>query len=88
VVAQEALVGVDADALGALLLGRVERAEAALAGDLEDDRGAVVELVERDLLALGLVDEVLRVAVQGLDRRVGRLRARLIAGDVGVRPAA
>ena len=39
--AEVALVGVDADALDALLLGRVERAEAALAGDLEDDLGAL-----------------------------------------------
>src|SRR3954470_6355025 len=37
VVAEVALVGVDADALDTLLLGGVERAEAALAGDLEDD---------------------------------------------------
>ena len=35
--AEVGLVGVDADALHALLLGRVERAEAALARDLEDD---------------------------------------------------
>ena len=63
-VAEVALVGVDADALHALLLGRVERAEAALAGDLEDDLRALRDLVERELLALRLVDEVLRVAVE------------------------
>ena len=57
-----ALVGVDADGLDVLLLGRVERAEAALARDREDDLRALVDLVERDLLALRLVDEVLRVA--------------------------
>src|SRR4051794_24030110 len=79
-----ALVGVDADALDALLLGGVERAEAALAGDLEDDLRALGDLVERDLLALRLVDEVLRVAVERLDARVRRLRSGLEAGDVVV----
>ena len=82
--AEVGLVGVDADALDALLLGRVERAEAALAGHLEDDLRALRDLVERDLLALRLVDEVLRVAVQRLDARVGRLGARLVARDVVV----
>ena len=53
----------------ALLAGGVERAETALAGDLEDDVGALRDLVERDLLALRLVDEVLRVRVQELDAR-------------------
>src|SRR6476659_6556299 len=82
--AEVGLVGVDADALDALLLGGVEDAEAALAGDLEDDLRAARDLVERDLLALRLVDEVLGVAVQRLDRRVRRLGARLVAGDVVV----
>src|SRR5215211_2460069 len=36
-VAEVALIRVDADPLDALLLGCVERAEAGLAGDLEDD---------------------------------------------------
>ena len=56
-----ALVGVDADALDVLLLGGVERAEAALARDREDDLRALADLVERDLLALRLIDEVLGV---------------------------
>ena len=68
----------------ALLLGRVERAEAALAGDLEDDLRALRDLVERELLAEVLLDEVLGVAVEGLDVRVGLLGAGLVAGDVGV----
>src|SRR5919107_1265085 len=83
-VAQVALVGVDADALHALLLGRVERAEAAAAGDLEDDLRALRDLVERELLAEVLLDEVLGVAVEGLDVRVGLLGAGLVAGDVAV----
>ena len=59
--AEVALVGVDADAEDAPLLRRREDAETALAGDLEDGAGAVGDLVQRLLLALGLVDEVLRV---------------------------
>src|SRR5215211_5429822 len=82
--AEVALVGVDADALHALLLGRVERAEAALAGDLEDDLRALRDLVERELLAEVLLDEVLRVAVEGLDARGGLLGAGLEARDVVV----
>ena len=82
--AEVGLVGVDADALLALLLGRVQRAEAALAGDLEHDARALRDLVERDLLALRLVDEVLGVGVERLDVRVGRLGARLVARDVVV----
>ena len=66
-VAQVALVGVDADPLHALLLGRVERAEAALAGDGEHDLRALGDLVERELLALVLRDELLRVAEEHLD---------------------
>ena len=41
VLAEIRLVGVDADALDAFLLGRVERAEAALARHLEDDLGTM-----------------------------------------------
>ena len=84
VIAQIALVGVDADALHALLLGGVERAEAALAGHGEDDLGALGDLVERDLLALRLVDEVLRIAVQDLDVGVRLRGTGLVARDVGV----
>src|SRR5215208_3169270 len=82
VVPEVALVGIDADALHALLLGRVERAEAALAGDLEDDLRALRDLVERELLAEVLLDEVLGVAVEGLDAGVGLLGAGLVARDV------
>src|SRR5215212_1763718 len=82
--AEVALVGVDADTHHVLLLGGVERAEAALAGDLEDDLRALRDLVERELLAEVLLDEVLRVAVEGLDARVGLLGAGLEAGDVAV----
>src|SRR4051794_4281772 len=82
--AEVGLVGVDADRLDALLLRRVDRAEAAGARDLEDDLRALGDLVERDLLALVLRGEALRVAVERLDGRIGLLRARLEARDVVV----
>src|SRR5215210_843959 len=57
--AEERLVVVDADGLDVALLGGVDRAEAALAGGCEDDLRATPDLVQRELLALRLVDEVL-----------------------------
>ena len=48
------------------------------------DARALLDLVQRDLLALRLVGEVLRVAVQHRDPRIGGLRARLVAGDEAV----
>src|SRR5689334_20356206 len=57
--AEERLIGVDADPPHTLLLRRVERTEPAAARDLEDHAGALLDLVERDLLALRLVREVL-----------------------------
>src|SRR3954454_594213 len=82
--AEVGLVGVDADRLHALLLGGVDGAEAARAGHLEDDLRPLGDLVERDLLALRLVGEALGVAVEGLDARIGLLRAGLEARDVVV----
>ena len=82
--AEVALVSVDADAEDVLRVGCVEHAEAALAGDLELDRRALRDLVQRLLLALRLCDEVLGVVVQRLDARIGLLRAELEAGDVAV----
>src|SRR5262249_30645782 len=82
--AEIALVGIDADAEDVLPVRRVEDAETALAGDLELDDRALADLVERLLLALRLSDEVLGVVVQGLDPRVGLLRAVLEPGDVAV----
>src|SRR5690242_14910260 len=82
--AEERLIVVDADRLDLLLLGGVDRAEAALAGGGEDDLRALVDLVQRQLLALRLVDEVLRVAAEHLHVGVRGLRARLVARDVVV----
>src|SRR5262249_28946828 len=78
---EERLVGVDADPPDALLLRRVERAQAAAAGHLEDHARALLNLIEGNLLALGLVGEVLRVAVERLDAGICGLRARLVARD-------
>src|SRR5471030_1080726 len=82
--AEEALVGVDPDAPDLLLFRGVERTEPAAARDLEDDHGARRDLIQRDLLALRLDREVLRVTVQRLDSREGGLRPRLEACDVAV----
>src|SRR5919197_3937834 len=60
-VAEERLVDVDADPPAPRLLGRIQRAEAARARDVEHDLRAGIDLVLRDALALRLVDEVLRV---------------------------
>src|SRR3954468_10222305 len=83
-VAEIGLIGVHADALRALLLHGVQRAEPALARHREDDLRTLAELVEGELLALVLGDEVLRVGVErlGLPIRVGD--ALLEAGDVVV----
>src|SRR5215210_3780830 len=78
------LVAVDADAPLPLLLRGVERAEPAAAGDLEHDLRALRDLVERDLLALVLRDEVLRIRREDLDLRVARLCTGLVAGDEDV----
>ena len=59
--AEERLVLVDADAPDLRLLGGVERAETAVPGDRELDLRAAGDVVQRELLALRLVDEVLRV---------------------------
>src|SRR4051794_34545449 len=78
------LVGVDADAPDLLLARRLEGAETAAAGDLEDDARALLDLREGELLALRLVDEVLGVAVDGLEAGVGVGGALLEARDEAV----
>src|SRR5689334_7598612 len=62
--AERVLVVVDADAPHVVLPGRVERAEAAAAGDLEHDVRAGRDLRRGEALALVLGDEVVRVAVE------------------------
>src|SRR6266508_1357557 len=78
-----ALVGVDADAPNALLLGSVEPAEPTLAGGLEHDAGAARDLVQRRLLALRLVGEgrVVRVVDEHGHLRIRLLRAGRVAGE-------
>ena len=82
--AEERLVGVDADPPALALTGRVERAEAAAAGDLEDHVRAARDLVQRQLLALRLVVPVLRVVVDQLDPGSRLLGAGEVAGDEAV----
>src|SRR6266446_2997288 len=84
VLAEVGLVDVDADAPDPRLLRSVQRAEAARPRDVELDLRALVDLVLRDRLALRLVDEVLRVALEHRDARVARLRAGLVAREEAV----
>src|SRR5829696_9550438 len=84
VLAETRLVAIDADPPLVALLRRVERAQAAPAGHLEDDLRALCDLVERDLLALVLRDEVLRVADQDLGRGDALPRPGPVAGDEDV----
>ena len=77
--AEVRLVLVDADAPAPAFTRRVESTEATAPGDLEDDLRALRDLVQRDLLALGLVGEGLRERDQ--DVRPGHALAR--AGAVG-----
>jgi len=69
-----ALVCVDANTQDVLRTSGVERAEATRARDLELDDRALRDLVERLLLALRLVAEVLGVVVERLQAGVGLLR--------------
>src|SRR6185295_14724050 len=79
--AEERLVDVDADRPLAGFLGRVERTETARTGNAEHDLRPRVELVLSHALALGLIDEVLRVP--DLDRRAwdALLCAGLVPGE-------
>src|SRR5829696_5625226 len=80
-IALRRLVGVDADRHLPLLASRVDRAETAVTRHLEDDVRAAGDLVERDLLALRLVDERLRIRVHELHGRIGVDDALLEARD-------
>src|SRR6188472_2402619 len=84
VLAEVELIGVHADPPVLGVLRGLERPESACAGDLEDHVGVLLDLVEGDLLALRLVDEVLRVVVERLGARLVLLRTVLVPGDVMV----
>src|SRR4051795_8058147 len=84
VAAQIRLVDVDADPPDALLPRGIERAEPAVAGDVEQDPRALGDLVKRDRPAFGRVREVVRVGVEQHDARVGALRPRSVADDPAV----
>src|SRR5919201_3491772 len=75
------LVDIDADAPDLLLLRRLQRAEAARPGDVEDDFRARGDLVQRERLALVLLRERPRVVDVDLDVLDALLRARRIAGE-------
>ena len=79
--AEERLVVVDTDPPDAALVRRLERAEAAAARRGEHGLRAALDLRERELLALRLVDEVLRVPLKHGHARVRRLHAGAVAGE-------
>src|SRR5215213_9454708 len=78
--AEVGLVDVDADAPAAAHLRGVEGAEAARACDAEDHLRACIDLVRGDVLALRLIDEVLRILNQYGRAFDAPLRSGLVAG--------
>src|SRR5262249_46358431 len=75
------LVLVDPDAPDVRLVGRLQRALPAAAGDLELDLRTLRDLVRRDRLALVGLGEALRVVDEDLRSRNRLLRAELVARD-------
>jgi hypothetical protein len=77
-----AAVGVAADDVGALLLGRLLHAAQAEVQDVVVDIGALGDGGQRGLLGLGDVVEIAGVVLEVLDLRVdvGRALAELLAG--------
>src|SRR5215216_2605801 len=79
--AQMGLVDIDADAPNALLLRRVEGAEATGAGHLEHDSRSLRDLAQGDRPTFHRVGEVVGIAVQRRDARIGSSRPCLVAGN-------
>src|SRR5215217_5445847 len=79
--AQMGLVDIDADAPNALLLRRVEGAEATGAGDLEHDSRSLRDLAQGDRPTFHRVGEVVGIAVQRREARIGSSRPCLVAAD-------
>ena len=79
--AQMGLVDIDSNPPGPTLACRLQRPETAIAGDLEDDSRSLRDLAQGDRPAFHRV-EVVGIAVQRRDARIGSSRACLVAGDV------
>ena len=72
--AEVGLVDVHADSPGAALLCRLERTDAARAGDVEHDPGAARDLIDRGVRALCRIVEIVREGIERRDLRIGVLR--------------
>src|SRR5829696_2370663 len=79
--AEVGLVDIDSDPPDATLACRLQRPEAAGPGDLEHDSRSLRDLAQGDRPALHGVEEVVGIAVQRRDARIGSARACLVAGD-------
>src|SRR5262245_30945545 len=79
--AKMGLVDIDSDPPDPTLACRLQRPEAAGAGDLEHDSRSLRDLAQGDRSTFHGVDEVVGIAVQRRDARIGSSRACLIAGD-------
>ena len=80
--AQMGLVDIDSNPPDSTLACRLQRPETAIAGDLEDDSRSLRDLAQGDRPAFHRVVEVVGIAVQRRDARIGSSRACLVAGDV------
>src|SRR5215204_1055726 len=79
--AQVGLVDIDSNPPDSTLSCRLQRPETARVGDLEHDSRALRDLAQGDRPTLHGVDEVVGIAVQRRDARIGSSRACLVAGN-------
>ena len=75
------MVDIDSDPPDSTLACRLQRPEAAGAGDLEHDSRALRDLAQGDRPPFHGVYEVVGIAVQRRDARIGSLRSCLVPGD-------
>ena len=80
VAAEVGLVDIDSDPPDSTLACRLQRPEAAGAGDLEHDSRSLRDLAQGNRSAFHRVDEVVGIGVQRRDARIGSSRACLVAG--------
>jgi hypothetical protein len=81
VLAEVGLVDIDSDPPDPTLACRLQRPEAAGPGDLEHDSRSLRDLAQSDRPTFRGVEEVVGIAVQRRDARIGASRACLVAGN-------
>src|SRR5215203_2425370 len=81
VAAEVGLVDIDSDPPDSTLACRLQRPEAAGPGDLEHDSRSLRDLAQGDRPTFHGVEEVVGIAVQHRDARIGSSRACLVAGN-------